>query len=283
MLTEHRCEAGAVSINYVQGPVAGPPLVLLHGVTDRWQDFLPIIPALSLRWHIYAPDFRGHGKSGWAQGHYDFRDYGMDIHRLIDSVVGEPVILVGHSLGGLIALWVAAHYPDSVRALVVGDSPFRVDETLRERLRGWFVMEHTLMMGGYSQETLATKLGEIPVAVAGMEIPMRLGDLPLNDAASLLYTAKKLLTTDPEVLEALLRAIDDDIDPGDVLRRITCPSLLLQADPALGGLLSDEAVQLARSLMPQAWVVRMRGVGHGLHLEQEGSVLRVLGHFLEAL
>ncbi|MFY9662418.1 MAG: alpha/beta fold hydrolase, partial [Terriglobales bacterium] len=53
----------AVRLNYAEGPAAGPPLVLLHGLGRRWQVFLPLIPALSMRWHIFAVDLRGHGKS----------------------------------------------------------------------------------------------------------------------------------------------------------------------------------------------------------------------------
>jgi pimeloyl-ACP methyl ester carboxylesterase len=62
MLVEKLFDTGEVKLNYAEGPENGPPLVLLHGWTDRWHDFLPIIPTLILRWKIYALDFRGHGK-----------------------------------------------------------------------------------------------------------------------------------------------------------------------------------------------------------------------------
>ena len=63
LLEEKKHDTGGAVLNYVEGPDSGLPLVLLHGLTDRWQYFLPIIPALSLRWHLYALDFRGHGGS----------------------------------------------------------------------------------------------------------------------------------------------------------------------------------------------------------------------------
>ncbi|MGB9203882.1 MAG: alpha/beta hydrolase, partial [Terriglobales bacterium] len=62
-LVERTFDTGEVRLNYAEGPAHGPPLVLLHGLGRRWQVFLPVIPALSLRWHIFAPDLRGHGKS----------------------------------------------------------------------------------------------------------------------------------------------------------------------------------------------------------------------------
>ena len=64
MLTERTFDAGDVSLNYAEGPPAGPPLVLLHGSSLRWQHFLPVIPLLGWRWHLYALDLRGHGRSG---------------------------------------------------------------------------------------------------------------------------------------------------------------------------------------------------------------------------
>jgi pimeloyl-ACP methyl ester carboxylesterase len=64
MLVEKFFDTGEVVLNYAEGPDNGHPLLLLHGWTDRWQDVLPIIPTLSMKWHIYALNFRGHGKSG---------------------------------------------------------------------------------------------------------------------------------------------------------------------------------------------------------------------------
>ena len=63
MITEKTFNTEEVAINYAEGPDSGPPLVLLHGTANRWQAFQPIIPALSTRRHIYAPDFRGNGRS----------------------------------------------------------------------------------------------------------------------------------------------------------------------------------------------------------------------------
>lgn len=75
MLKEKSFDTGVVEINYAEGPPSGPPLILLPGFPARWQSFLPIIPALSMRWHIYALDYRGQGKSGRVPGKYRPEDY----------------------------------------------------------------------------------------------------------------------------------------------------------------------------------------------------------------
>jgi pimeloyl-ACP methyl ester carboxylesterase len=82
-----------------------------------------MIPDLVVRWHIVAPDFRGHGRSAWVPGHYRLDDYAADTQALLRQLQ-YPAVLVGHSLGGMVALVVAARAPQLVRAVVVGDTPF---------------------------------------------------------------------------------------------------------------------------------------------------------------
>jgi pimeloyl-ACP methyl ester carboxylesterase len=68
MLTEHCFHTGVVTLNYAEGEASGPPLVLLHGGSARWQSVLPLIPEFSHQWQVYAPDLRGHGQSGHVPG-----------------------------------------------------------------------------------------------------------------------------------------------------------------------------------------------------------------------
>jgi pimeloyl-ACP methyl ester carboxylesterase len=79
MLTEKIFDTGVVALNYVEGPPSGLPLVLLHGVTLRWQDFLNVMPTLAFRYHSYALDFRGHGCSGHVADAYRIVDYTQDV------------------------------------------------------------------------------------------------------------------------------------------------------------------------------------------------------------
>jgi pimeloyl-ACP methyl ester carboxylesterase len=66
MLTERQFDAGALTINYAEGAANGSPLISLHGGTARWQELNPLITELEHRWHVYACDQRGHGKSDRA-------------------------------------------------------------------------------------------------------------------------------------------------------------------------------------------------------------------------
>jgi len=68
MIVEKSFQTESGILNYAEGPESGPPLVLLHGITSNWKLFMRLLPTLSQRWHIYAPDFRGKDEQGHRQG-----------------------------------------------------------------------------------------------------------------------------------------------------------------------------------------------------------------------
>jgi len=108
MVAEHTFHTGTVELNYAEGEASGPPIVLLHGGSLRWQSVMLLIRDLAARWHVYAPDLRGHGRSGRVPGRYRLQDYASDVALFLEQVVNAPAILVGHSLGGHVAILVAA-------------------------------------------------------------------------------------------------------------------------------------------------------------------------------
>ena len=72
---------------------------------------------------VLALDFRGHGRSQWVKrGDYGPPAYIHDVRGLIDSL-GTKVVLVGHSMGGAVAQWVAVTLPEKLEALVIVDAP----------------------------------------------------------------------------------------------------------------------------------------------------------------
>ncbi len=291
MLKEQIFNTGVVSINYAEGPPSGPPLLLLHGFTSRWQNLLPIMSALSMRWHIYAPDFRGHGRSGRIPGHYGREDYLADIMAFTQRKLTEPAIVFGHSMGGLYAAWLAAQVPEKVRAVIIGDAPLSIEsivalESDPARMSFWAAVRE-LARSGHSVRELVPLLAEIPVP--GLDPPVRYGDLPEVDAAGLRQWAKTLGQLDPGVLEfhaeGRIREMLEDLDMDHWLRLISCPLLLLQGNPSLGGLMTDRDVEHALSVFPEAYHVRIEDAGHdlGLSIWQVGPLLTALTDFLESL
>lgn len=102
------------------GSPEAPPVVLLHasGCHRGWWQW--VAPYISEQFRVIAPDLRGHGESDWADA-YGFADYAGDIVDLADRLGLARFALMGHSLGGYVALHLAAERPARVTALVIAD------------------------------------------------------------------------------------------------------------------------------------------------------------------
>jgi pimeloyl-ACP methyl ester carboxylesterase len=124
MAESKQLDLGDVRLHYVEAPGPGTPLLLLHAFSDSLESYLPLIPQLSTLAHVYAVDFRGHGESSHTPHNYTLGNHVDDIKRFIDTVVGAPVFIAGHSMGASTAVWLASLYPDTVRALVLEDQDF---------------------------------------------------------------------------------------------------------------------------------------------------------------
>src|SRR5262245_46634137 len=91
--TEKTFDTGEVTLNYIESG-AGKPLVLLHGLTANKLSCSAMIPALASRRHVFALDFRGHGKSGRApDDHYHNADYARDVIAFL-KFLDEPTMLI---------------------------------------------------------------------------------------------------------------------------------------------------------------------------------------------
>lgn len=132
-LHERSFDTGEVVLNYAEGPDNGPPVVLLHGGSGRWQYGQEFLGLLTHDWHVFAPDFRGHGKSSRGQSGYRLADYVRDTASFLDGAVDSPAVVYGHSLGGEVAVKTASTRPDLFRALIVGDAPLSIHNLTTEQ------------------------------------------------------------------------------------------------------------------------------------------------------
>lgn len=107
-------------LHYVDwGNPTAPPLILVHGGRDHCRSWDWVALAMRDRYHVIAPDLRGHGDSEWVNGSgYAMIDYVYDLAQLVRQQHLAPVTLIGHSLGGRICLEYAGVYPDRVTKLV---------------------------------------------------------------------------------------------------------------------------------------------------------------------
>jgi esterase len=102
------------------GSANGFPVVVLHGIMGHSREWDPLIEALAVNFRVYAPDARGHGESDWAT-EYSLESMADDLAGLLQQLQLSPVHLVGHSMGAIAALLVAAGRPNLVERLVLID------------------------------------------------------------------------------------------------------------------------------------------------------------------
>jgi pimeloyl-ACP methyl ester carboxylesterase len=260
------------SLAIAEGGVSGgPPLLLLHGLTRGHGDWFPLLPRLALRWRLIAVDQRGHGCSARAE-RYLVSDYAADAVRLVRDEIGGPVMILGHSLGAMVAAAVAAELPDLVQGIVMEDPPFHA---MGERIAGtawqsqFSGMRDAALRGG-TVEDLAT-------AIAAIQLPrpdgssVRFGDI--RDPAAIRWSADCLSRLDPETLTPVIAGRWlDGYDAVRLASVIQCPVRLLQADPASGGALSDADRDAFATAAADCVVERFPGVGHLIHWVEPARV-----------
>lgn len=261
-----RFTANNVDLHYLEWcSPESPPLVLIHGGSAHahWWDH--IARELAHDYRVIALDSRGHGESGWASPPaYEIEDYVADIAAVVEALQLAPFVLIGHSLGGFIALTYATRFAASLKALIVVDMGPRLPYSRRTRL-----------------------LSRIPAPIYRDE----------DDLLRRFRLMPEETWSDPTLLQHIarhsVRALDDGrltlkIDratfirgPCDVsaqLSRITCPTLLVRG--AASQTLSRTTAQEMAAACPNLRFVEISGAGHHVFLDQPLAFLTEVRHFL---
>src|SRR3982751_2031890 len=134
-MTEQVFSAQSGWINYVEDGSGVRPVVVLHGATQDWQRMAEITAPLGRVAHTYACDLPGHGTSEWRDHPYRVSDYADDLAPFIVGVSGSGSVLIGFSLGALVALALAARLPDLVAGVVAVEPPLITRNTDFEAMR----------------------------------------------------------------------------------------------------------------------------------------------------
>jgi len=141
-------ESQRMRLHYaVWGDGAKPPLLLIHGGQDHCRNWDFVASRLIDSHTLYAPDLRGHGDSAWAiGGMYSLPEFVYDTSVLADSLP-RPLVVIGHSLGGAIALQYAGTFPEAVSRVVAIEGwgpPMIEEQPAHLRMRQWVQHMHEM-------------------------------------------------------------------------------------------------------------------------------------------
>jgi pimeloyl-ACP methyl ester carboxylesterase len=268
-------DTGKVKINFLSsGPELAEPLIMLHGGAWSWQEFLSLIPHLAENWRVYALDLRGNGKSEWLPGHYCLEDFTDDTFKFIENL-DSSVVLIGHSIGGVVGLMTAARCPGRVKALIIEDAPLSLDNYSRliDAGRDMFRLWLNLKQSAKSETELALSLAHNYKDYKGMT------------STWITFFSTCLWRLDPDFFDSLLNDFDRfsrGYDYRQILSQINCPTLFITGDTALGSVMTQDEMSYLNQNMENVKSVSIQGVGHLLHLQDLGQkpVLNEMMSFL---
>lgn len=247
------------------GTPTNPPLLLLHGGSAHahWWDHLAA--DLAREYWVLALDLRGHGDSAWiTPPAYEIEDYVADLEDVITMLGLAPLILLGHSLGGFIALAYASAHVEALRALVVIDMGFRLRQSRRLRL-----LSHLPIPVYQDEEDLLRRFRLLPPETHA-PFPL-LHDIArhsvrrLEDGGLSLKFDRATLTREPRDLAAFLPCI-------------TCPTLFLRGSDSQN--LSAATLAEIVALCPRAQGLDIPEAGHHLFLDNPAAFLSAVRNFL---
>ncbi|HEV2127921.1 MAG TPA: alpha/beta hydrolase [Thermomicrobiales bacterium] len=226
----------------------GPALVLIHGISGSGDTWLPVVPALGQHFTPVTIDLRGHGRSGKPAHGYLYDAYIGDFDRVLETLELEHPLILGHSLGGLIALWWAARYPARAAALVIEDSPLHSGEDFRAAFDNW------IQLNAMSVEELRAHYAEAN---------------PRWKAEVVQHRAEQMTSTAPAVFSELRddSMANHGVDRIAEIEHIESSALLIHGDIETGGMVRPhDALDFERRL-GNAVRARIPRGAHTLHLD----------------
>jgi 3-oxoadipate enol-lactonase len=272
--TTHRLPgAGGGTLHVTEWSGNGPTCLLLHGFGEGsfvWDRFALLIAPFC---RLFAADLRGHGYSDWDTArNYRITDYESDIFRIIDHLALPCPTLVGHSLGGKIAIRVAARRAEEIRGLIVVDYGPGVSELALSRIRADF--ERQLRV--YSSPTdYAMLLRDQRPMMADSTIE-QIASTALRKRASGGFE----LRCDP-ALANYPSGGSNNSEMWSTLGQIICPTLVLRG--AASSVLRHDVAQRMENALPMGRFVTVPRAGHSVMLDNATDFGNIALNFLRSL
>lgn len=261
----------------VDGAAEAPSVVFLHGVTGSGRTYAWLRPQDVGGRRLVRVDLRGHGASPHAPGTYRIGPYTDDVVAVLRAVGGPPPLLVGHSLGGVVAWTIAQCHPELIAAAFLEDPPLLYADPAEA-----------------PTNPAVPVFGQLRAAVvawreAGLtepEVAERIAAAPGGDrlaAGAALVRAYGAMSMDIGVLDA---AIDNTcLDDADLQAPVGAPMRILAADDAAGAAFPTRHQERLAASHPDVEVEVVTGASHLIH-DEAGSretYRRELAAFAERL
>jgi pimeloyl-ACP methyl ester carboxylesterase len=255
----------------------GPLLVLIHGITSSSASWEGVLPGLAERFTVLAPDLLGHGQSDKPSGDYSLGSHACLVRDLMLTLGHESGTIVGHSLGGGVAMQVGYQFPELMQRLVLVSS-------------GGLGREVSLILRAVTlpgAELVLPLIASRPVLDAGQAVSRALGRLGLQAGSDLGQIALGIASLNElGARRAFVQTARSVIDAGgqrvDARDRLylaqAVPSLLVwgESDPIIP---ARHGIR-AHGLMPGSRLELFEAAGHFPHLDDPLRFISLIGEFV---
>jgi len=262
----HFMTISQVRLHFLEwGNPAAPPLVLLHGgaAHAHWWDH--IAPILAEQYNVVALDLRGHGDSSWVvPPAYEIEDYVGDIEEIFAALHLDSPVVMGHSLGGFIALTYATRHTTTLRGLIVVDIGFRLRNSRTMRFLRNMPAPH------YQDEVEVLRRFQLFPTETFAVTPL------LHHIARTSVRAQETGGLTLKFDRATMGRAPRDVS--SLLETITCPTLLLRGSHSQHFAATTMTDMLERC--PRARGVEIPGAGHHVFLDNPTAFLSAVRDFL---
>lgn len=254
-------------LNFRQLGEQGPALILLHGLYGSGRNWASIARRLAADYRVWMPDLRNHGSSFHAQS-WDYPSMAQDLEQLRQALQLERFALLGHSMGGKVAMQYALDYGQALEQLVIVDiapKPYGADYH-----RGLLQALSQLDLGQLSSREEASQqlAAAIPEADVRAFILMNLQ----RTAAGWQWQFNL------PVLQAQLENITGNLSLEGRQPFDSCPVLFIAGERS--DYLKPQDLPAVRAYFPQAGCEWIANAGHWVHAEQPDALLSLLKSFL---
>jgi pimeloyl-ACP methyl ester carboxylesterase len=259
---------------------SGPAILLIHGIGDNSTTWNAIQAALAQRFTVIAPDLLGHGRSDKPRADYSVAAYANGMRDLLSVLEIERVTVLGHSLGGGVAMQFAYQFPHLVdRLILVGAGGVTKDVNVALRLA-------SLPMGSEALALLRLPLVLPTVQLAGKVLGMALGTSGLgNDLANVLRILDDL--PEPTASSAFTRTLRAVVDWRGQIVTMLDRCYLTEAIPVLiiwgtrDVVVPVRHARMAHSAMPGSRLEIFEGSGHFPFHDDPARFIDVVQRFID--
>lgn len=240
----------------------GQPLMILHGLfgfSDNWQTHAK---KLSEYYRVILVDLRNHGRSDWSDD-FSYDLMADDVHELITELKLEDLILVGHSMGGKVAMRLAQKYEDSIEKLVV------VDIGMKE-----YPMHHEHILAGIHSVEVH-KITSRRQAEKDLSKYIDSNGIRQFLLKNLYWIEKDKIAwrMNVSVLEKQMPNILASLLPVEIMT----PTLFIRGE--LSNYILDEDISMLEESFPDSEVVTIENAGHWVHAESPDEFIETLLSF----